>query len=342
MELSIVVTLFNEQDNIKPLLGQLHSALSNISHEIILVDDGSTDLTGQRIREFADEHVRLVVLKGNYGQTAAMSAGIDVAVGDYIATMDGDLQNDPSDIPPMLQKLKDENWDVVAGNRKKRRDGFLLRKIPSKIANKLIRSLTGSTIRDYGCTLKVFKNEIAKSIGLYGDLHRFIPILTAFEGGKITDVDVKHHPRQFGESKYGLGRTFKVMSDLILMVFFKKYFRRPIHFFGPLGIMSFFAGSAISGYLLVEKILGNDIWGRPILIVGVTLVLAGIQFLTFGLIAELIMRVYYESQHKKTYNVREVCSFKGKINKQRINLKKEPEIVPRYYGQRKADLPKTG
>ncbi|HET6544239.1 MAG TPA: glycosyltransferase family 2 protein [Chryseolinea sp.] len=341
MELSIVVTLFNEQDNIKPLLDQLHSALYNISHEIILVDDGSTDLTVQRIREVADEHVRLVILKGNYGQTAAMSAGIGEAVGNYIATMDGDLQNDPSDIPSMLQKLKNENWDVVAGNRKNRQDGFLLRKIPSKIANKLIRSLTGSTIRDYGCTLKVFKNEIAKSIGLYGDLHRFIPILTAFEGGKITDVDVKHHPRQFGESKYGLGRTFKVMSDLILMVFFKKYFRRPIHFFGPLGIMSFLAGSAISGYLLVEKILGNDIWGRPILIVGVTLVLAGIQFLTFGLIAELIMRVYYESQHKKTYNVREVCNFKDKINKGRINLKKETEIVPRYYGQRKADLPRT-
>ena len=234
MELSIVVTIFNEQDNIKPLLDQLHSALYNISHEIILVDDGSTDLTVPRIREFADEHVRLVSLKGNYGQTAAMSAGIDEAVGTYIATMDGDLQNDPSDIPSMLQKLKNENWDVVAGNRKNRRDGFLLRKIPSKIANKLIRSLTGSTIRDYGCTLKVFKNEIAKSIGLYGDLHRFIPILTALEGGKITDVDVKHHARQFGESKYGLGRTFKVMSDLILMVFFKKYFRRPIHFFGHL------------------------------------------------------------------------------------------------------------
>jgi glycosyltransferase involved in cell wall biosynthesis len=341
MELSIVVTIFNEQDNIKPLLDQLGSALYNIDHEIILVDDGSTDLTVQRVRELADEHVRLVILKGNYGQTAAMSAGIDEAVGSYIATMDGDLQNDPSDIPSMLQKLKDENWDVVAGNRKNRRDGFLLRKIPSKIANKLIRSLTGSTIRDYGCTLKVFKKEIAKSIGLYGDLHRFIPILTALEGGKITDVDVKHHPRQFGESKYGLGRTFKVMSDLILMVFFKKYFRRPIHFFGPLGIIAFLAGSAISGYLLVLKILGHDIWGRPILIVGVTLVLAGIQFLTFGLIAELIMRVYYESQHKKTYNVREVYNFKDMINRQRVNLKKETEIAPHYYGQRKADLPRT-
>ena len=277
MELSIVVTIFNEQDNIKPLLDQLRSALYNINYEIILVDDGSNDLTVQRIREFADEHVRLVILKGNYGQTAAMSAGIDEAVGTYIATMDGDLQNDPSDIPSMLQKLKNENWDVVAGNRKNRRDGFLLRKIPSKIANKLIRSLTGITIRDYGCTLKVFKNEIAKSIGLYGDLHRFIPILAALEGARIADVDVKHHARQFGKSKYGLGRTFKVMSDLILMIFFKKYFRRPIHFFGPLGIISFLVGSAISGYLLVQKILGFDIWGRPILIVGLTLVLAGIQ-----------------------------------------------------------------
>jgi len=342
MELSIVVTIFNEQDNIKPLLDQLGAALHKLSYEIILVDDGSTDLTVQRIREFADERVRLVILKGNYGQTAAMSAGINEAVGTYIATMDGDLQNDPSDIPSMLQKLKDENWDVVAGNRKNRQDGFFLRKIPSKMANKLIRGLTGSTITDYGCTLKVFRTEIAKSIGLYGDLHRFIPILTALEGGRITDVDVKHHPRQFGVSKYGLGRTFKVMSDLILMVFFKKYFRRPIHFFGPLGILSITAGSVISFYLLAHKILGHDIWGRPILIVGVTLVLAGIQFLTFGLIAELIMRVYYESQHKKTYNVREVFNFKDMINKQQMNLKKDPDVVPRYYEKRKAELPSTG
>ncbi|SHH35879.1 Glycosyltransferase involved in cell wall bisynthesis [Chryseolinea serpens] len=306
MELSVVVTLYNEEENIQPLLKAINSALVKYKYEVILVDDGSTDRTVAEVKQHADHRVKLVILNNNYGQTAAMASGIATATGDYIVTMDGDLQNDPTDIPFMLEKLKAEHWDIVAGNRKNRKDGALLRKIPSKIANRLIRNLTGVTIRDYGCTLKVFRKETAKHLGLYGELHRFIPILAVMEGGRIVDVDVKHHARQFGTSKYGLGRTFKVMSDLLLMVFFKKYFRRPIHFFGPLGIVCFMLGSAISLYLLVLKILGNDIWGRPILILGITLILAGIQFLTFGLIAELIMRVYYESQHKTTYTIREI------------------------------------
>ncbi len=306
MELSVVITLLDEEENVKPLLEQLHAALGHMDHEVILVDDGSTDRTVQLVKRFARPNVKLVVLNTNYGQTAAMSAGIQEARGKYIATMDGDLQNDPTDIPLMLEKLKTEDWDVVAGNRKNRQDGTFLRKIPSKIANRLIVKLTGVHIRDYGCTLKIFRSETAKHLGLYGELHRFIPILAVVEGGKIVDVDVKHHPRKFGKSKYGLGRTFKVMSDLILMVFFQKYFKRPIHLFGPLGLICLFIGSAISFYLLILKILGNEIWGRPILILGITLVLAGIQFLTFGIIAELMMRVYYESQNKKTYNIREI------------------------------------
>lgn len=310
MELSIVITLYNEEDNIRPLLDQIRHVLDDYEYEIILIDDGSTDCTVQLIKMAANHRVRLVVLNSNYGQTAAMAAGISEARGTYIVTMDGDLQNDPSDIPLMLEKLKSENWDVVAGNRKDRKDGALLRKLPSKLANHLIRNLTGVAIQDYGCTLKVFRKDIAKRIGLYGELHRFIPILAVMEGGRIAEVDVKHHPRKFGKSKYGLGRTFKVMSDLILMVFFKKYFRRPIHFFGPLGIGCFLSGSSLCLYLFILKLLGNDIWGRPILILAVTLVLGGIQFLTFGVIAELIMRVYYESQHKKTYNVREIYTWK--------------------------------
>lgn len=310
MELSVIITVLNEAENIQPLLEQLDKALLTHQHEIIFVDDGSTDRTVELIKKFAKANLKLVILNTNYGQTAAMAAGIQEASGQYIATLDGDLQNDPTDIPFMLAKLKSENWDVVAGNRQHRKDGQLLRKIPSKIANHLIRNLTGVYIRDYGCTLKIFRREIARNLGLYGELHRFIPILAVVEGGKIVDVDVKHHPRKFGQSKYGLGRTFKVMSDLILMVFFQKYFKRPIHFFGPLGLVCLFLGSLISTYLLILKILGNDIWGRPILILGVTLVLAGIQFLTFGVIAELIMRVYYESQNKKTYNIREI--FHGK------------------------------
>lgn len=306
MELSIVITLFNEEENVQPLLDNIRSTLIGYDYELILVDDGSTDNTVQRVRSLLDPLSKLVCLNRNYGQTAAMAAGIDIAQGKFIVTMDGDLQNDPSDIPAMLFKIKSENWDVVAGNRKNRKDQMFLRKIPSKIANRMIRNLTGVFIHDYGCTLKIFRTEIAKKLGLYGELHRFIPILAVMQGGRITEMDVKHHPRIYGKSKYGLGRTLKVMSDLVLMVFFQKYFRRPIHLFGPIGIISFLIGSLVSFYLLVLKIMGHDIWGRPILILGISLVLAGIQFLTFGLIAELMMRTYYESQNKKTYNIREI------------------------------------
>lgn len=310
-KLSLVITVFNEAENIKPLVARIKKVLIGFSYEVIFVDDGSTDSTEQFIRSEADQHVKLVVLNRNYGQTAAMAAGIEEATGDYIITLDGDLQNDPADIPSMLEKLKSEGWDVVAGFRKNRKDGALFRKIPSKLANQLIRNLTGVTIRDYGCTLKIFKRRVAKSLGLYGDLHRFIPILAVLQGAKITDMEVSHHPRLHGQSKYGLGRTFKVISDLILLLFFQKYFRRPIHLFGPLGILCFFIGGLINIYLLVMKIMGEDIWGRPLLILGITLILAGIQFLTFGIMAELMMRTYYESQQKKIYSVKEV--FEGKF-----------------------------
>lgn len=306
MEVSIVITVFNEQDNVALLIRSIQHALTGLDYEVILVDDGSTDSTVERILENLYERISLVRLNNNYGQTPAMAAGIAEAKGDYIVTMDGDLQNDPADIPMMLAKLKNEGWDVVAGNRKKRKDGLFLRKIPSKMANYLIRSSTGVHISDYGCTLKVFRKEIAKNLGLYGELHRFIPILAVMQGGKITETDVKHHPRIHGQSKYGMGRTVKVMSDLLLMIFFKKYFKRPIHFFGPLGMLFFFSGSIMSIYLFVLKLMGQDIWGRPLLILGITFVLAGIQFLTFGIIAELIMRTYYESQQKQTYTIREV------------------------------------
>lgn len=309
MELSVIIPLYNEEDNIAPLLRQIETALSDYSYELILVDDGSTDDTVSKIKAIADHHTKLISLRRNYGQTAAMAAGIDAAQGTYLVTMDGDLQNDASDIPVMLHKIKSANWDVVVGNRKHRKDKALVRKLPSKLANNMIRSLTGVFIHDYGCTLKIFRREIAKKLGLYGELHRFIPILAVMQGGKITEMEVKHHPRIYGKSKYGLGRTLKVVSDLMLMTFFQKYFRRPIHFFGPIGIISFLTGSAISLYLLILKILGQDIWGRPILILSITLILAGLQFLTFGFITELIMRTYYESQNKKTYDIAEV--FRG-------------------------------
>lgn len=305
-ELSLVITVINEEDNIYPLVDEIRSALIHMDYEIIFVDDGSTDATKKRIKEVIDERIILVELKKNYGQSTAMTAGIDYATGKYIALLDGDLQNDPSDIPFMLDLLKKEDWDVVAGNRKNRKDGFILRKIPSKIANYFIRRWTKVYIKDYGCTLKIFKREIAEDLGLYGELHRFIPVLAAMQGARITQVDVKHHARKFGTSKYGLGRTFRVLSDLVTMVFFRRYIQKPMHLFGTMGFISLFFGMVINFYLLVLKILGQDIWGKPLLILGLIFLLGGIQLITIGIIAEISVRTYFESSNKKTYQVRKV------------------------------------
>ena len=302
--LSVVITVYNEEDNIQPLLEATYAALAGIDYEVILVEDGSTDRTVAEVKKYANTRTKLVIFNRNYGQTTALAAGIDQAIGQYIATMDGDLQNDPTDIPGMLQKAIDEEWDVVAGRRANRKDGFILRKIPSKIANWIIRNSTNVHLKDYGCTLRVYKADIAQNMGLYGELHRFIPVLAKQQGAKMTEVDVKHHPRIHGTSKYGLSRTFKVMADLILMLFFQKYFQRPIHLFGGLGLLSFLLGGMINVYLLVLKIMGEDIWGRPILILGFMLILAGIQLITTGIIAEIIVRTYFESQDKKTYRIK--------------------------------------
>lgn len=305
-ELSLVITVLNEEDNIQPLLQQIREALKAHDYEVILVNDGSTDQTVARIKQHADERTVLVNLRKNYGQSTAMAAGIDQARGTYVVTLDGDLQNDPLDIPLMLQRAKDEDWDVVAGNRANRQDGFVLRKIPSKIANALIRKLTGVYIKDYGCTLKVFKSDIAKNLGLYGELHRFIPVLAKLQGATITQMDVRHHARQFGSSKYGLGRTFRVISDLMLVLFFQKYLQKPMHIFGITGFMIFLIGMLINVYLLILKVMGEDIWGKPLLILGLMLVVGGIQLITIGLVTEVVVRTYYESQNKKAYQIREV------------------------------------
>ena len=302
--LSVIITVYNEEDNIQPLLQATYSALAGIDYEVILVEDGSTDRTVAEVKKYANTRTKLVIFNRNYGQTTALAAGIDQATGQYIATMDGDLQNDPTDIPEMLQKAIDEEWDVVAGRRANRKDGFVLRKIPSKIANWIIRNSTNVHLKDYGCTLRVYKADIAQNMGLYGELHRFIPVLAKQQGAKMTEVDVKHHPRIHGTSKYGLSRTFKVMADLILMLFFQKYFQRPIHLFGGLGLLAFLLGTIINMYLLVLKIMGEDIWGRPILILGFILILGGIQLITTGIISEIIVRTYFESQDKKPYRIK--------------------------------------
>lgn len=310
-KLSLVICVWNEEPNIKPLSYQIIKALDGIDFEAIFVDDGSTDNTRSEIKKIGDERFILVELKRNYGQSSALQAGIDQANGEYVALIDGDLQNDPADVPMMLEMMEKEEWDMVAGVRANRKDGMFLRKVPSKIANYLIRKSTGLHMKDLGCTLKIFTNETIKSIHIYGELHRYIPALVTLEGAtKITQVDVNHRAREFGTSKYNLSRTTRVMSDLILMVFFKKYLQRPMHFFGNLGIITLAIGVVINLYMLVLKILGNDIWGKPLLLLGILLVVGGIQFITTGIVAELQMRTYFESQNKKPYRVKRVINTK--------------------------------
>ena len=313
-KLSLVIPVMNEEENIEPLFKAIREALEGIDYEVILVDDGSTDATVYKIKELADSRTKLIVFNRNFGQTTAMAAGIDEASGELIATLDGDLQNDPSDIPKMIEKLEKEGWDVVAGRRANRQDGFLLRKIPSKIANWIIRKSTGVYISDYGCTLKLFKKDVAKNLGLYGELHRFIPVLARLYGAKMTEMDVKHHPRIYGVSKYGIGRTFKVISDLMLMLFFQKYANRPMHLFGGIGFGMFFFGMIIDFYLFILKLFGENIGTRPLLTLGVMLTLGGIQLITTGFIAEIVMRTYYESQDKKPYVIKEIFVGKDENN----------------------------
>src|SRR5690554_4656116 len=308
-KLSLVICVFNEEPNIKPLADQIQNALQNIDFEAIMVDDGSTDGTRKEILKINDNRFVLLELKRNYGQSSALQAGIDYASGEYVVLLDGDLQNDPADIPQMLKLMEEEEWDMVAGVRANRKDGMFLRKIPSKIANYMIRKSTGTTMKDLGCTLKIFTHETIKSIHIYGELHRFIPVLITQEGAtRITQIDVNHRPRQFGTSKYNLSRTTKVLSDLFLMLFLKNYIQRPMHFFGGLGLITFGIGALINVYLLILKILGHDIWGKPLLLLGALLVMGGIQFITIGIIAELQMRTYYESQQKKPYRIKRIIA----------------------------------
>lgn len=252
MKISVVVPLMNEEENIKYLIEEVDKALKDFDYELILVDDGSTDNTVEEIKKYMNDKTKLVVLNRNYGQTSAMAAGIEVAEGDIIVTIDGDLQNDPSDIPMMIEKLN-EGYDVVAGIRAKRKDEPV-RKFLSKIANKIIRKITGVYISDYGCTLKVFKKDVAKNLQLYGELHRFIPILAKMYGAKITEVPVKHHERKYGKSKYGFNRIFKVISDLMYLVFMQRFGQKPMHFFGTVGFIMCSIGALIDLYLFILKL----------------------------------------------------------------------------------------
>ena len=306
MKISVVVPLMNEEENIKYLIEEVDKALRDFDYELILVDDGSTDNTVEEIKKHMNDKTKLVILNRNYGQTSAMAAGIEVASGDIIVTIDGDLQNNPNDIPMMIEKLQ-QGYDVVAGIRAKRQDEPF-RKFLSKIANKIIRKVTGVQITDYGCTLKVFKKDVAKNLGLYGELHRFIPILASMYGAKITEVPVRHHERKYGKSKYGFNRTFKVISDLMYLVFMQRFGQKPMHFFGTVGFIMFFFGAIIDFYLFILKLFGQNIGNRPLLTLGTMLILAGIQLITTGFLAEIMIRTYYESQGKKPYKIKEIIT----------------------------------
>ncbi len=303
--ISVVIPVYNEEDNVAPLTQKIDESLQGYDYEIIYIDDFSTDNTKKNIIAMKNPNVALIELRKNYGQSLALAAGFDYAKGDYIVTLDGDMQNDPSDIPHMLEKAETEDWDVVTGIRAKRKDS-LIRTFPSKIANFLIRRATRLDLKDQGCAIKVFRKEIAKDLNLYGEMHRFINLLAHLNGARITQVPVKHHPRIHGQSKYGLGRTVKVINDIVLIIFQRKYMQRPIHLFGNFGLFFLFIGFSINLYLLILKLLGEDIWGRPLLILGVLFVIIGLQFFTVGIIADLLMRTYYESQKKRPYTIRKI------------------------------------
>lgn len=309
--LSLVIPLYNEENNVALLTERIHESLKGYSYQILYVDDFSTDSTREKIKALKDPKVHLIALKKNYGQSLALAAGIDYAEGEYIITMDGDLQNDPSDIPKMLHYAIKEEYDVVTGIRQKRKDS-LIKKIPSKIANFLVRRATKLDIKDNGCALKVFTRDIAKGLNLYGEMHRFITLLAYLEGGQIKQVPVKHHVRHSGVSKYGLERVFKVVADIMLLLFIRKYFQRPIHLFGIFGFLLILLGILINGYLFLVKVgFGEDIGNRPLLIFGVIFILAGIQLFTMGIVMELLIRTYYESQQKRPYRIKNIWVSEG-------------------------------
>jgi len=297
-----------------PLLEDVHSALTDFlpPWELILVDDGSSDGTADEALRHAPDfgsHVQVVTLQRNYGQTAAMQAGVDLARGEYIATMDGDLQNDPADIPRLVDRIHDEDLDLIVGWRKDRKDNLLARKIPSRIANRLIGRATGVQVHDYGCSLKVYRTSVIKRVRLYGEMHRFIPAWMAIETSpsRIKEEVVNHRARIHGTSKYGISRVFRVILDLLSVFFFQRFLVRPGHFFGVIGLAMGTIGILTLSYLVVLKFgLGEDIGGRPLFVVGILFVLMSLQFLMTGILSELMARTYFSSPDRKSYSVRKL------------------------------------
>lgn len=316
LSVSIVIPVYNESANVEPLVEQLSRVLDRSSRkiEVLLIDDGSTDDTPEQLALIPerDPRFRVVLFRRNFGQTAAMSAGFDQARGDVIVAMDGDLQNDPEDLELLMEKIEREGFDIVSGWRKSRKDAFVSRKLPSWIANWVIGKITGVRLHDYGCSLKAYRSEVLKNVRLYGEMHRFIPALASWGGAKITEIPVNHRPRTRGTSKYGIGRTVRVILDLITVKFLLAFSTRPLQIFGLWGLSLFGIGIVVSIYLAVLKIFfGEPLANRPLLMLGVLMIIMGVQLISMGLLAEISIRTYHESQSKPTYVIRRIVQQTG-------------------------------
>jgi glycosyltransferase involved in cell wall biosynthesis len=308
--------LYNEVDNVEVLVRELTEALDRSARpvEVLLVDDGSQDGTAEKLLEIParDRRFRVILFRRNFGQTAAMSAGFDHARGAVIVAMDGDLQNDPNDIELLLEKIEREGFDIVSGWRKKRRDALISRKLPSWTANWLIGRITGVKLHDYGCSLKAYRAEVLENVRLYGEMHRFIPALASWGGASITEVPVNHRARLRGLSKYGIGRTIRVLLDLITVKFLLSFSTRPLQVFGVWGLGLFATGTCISAYLTYLKLFHGEVLSqRPLLVLGVLMIIMGVQLISMGLLGEITIRTYHESQSKPTYVIREIVENDG-------------------------------
>ncbi len=310
LDLSVVIPVYNEESNLPMLLEQVHAALLPMSrlYEIVIVDDGSKDGSFALLERMAriDPTLTVIRFRRNFGQTPAIQAGIDIAKGRIVVTMDGDLQNDPADIPRLVAKLE-EGFDLVVGWRSNRRDAFINRRLPSMIANELISRITDVRLHDYGCTLKAISADLAKQFRLYGEMHRFIPAVAAFIGARIVELPVNHRARQHGESKYGIGRTLRVVLDLITVRFIQNYLTRPMQVFGLLGLILSTTGLGISLWLAIEKIVFHkNLADRPLLLLGILLIVVGVQLVSLGLMADIVARTYHEAQDRRPYFIRSI------------------------------------
>ena len=309
--ISIIIPVFNESESIGYLLDEVLCVMNSnkLLFEIVVVNDGSQDNTSNVLDKLTNKikELSVISLRTNYGQTAAMAAGFDNSNGEILITLDGDLQNDPNDIPKLISHIN-EGYDLICGWRYDRKDKLINRRIPSKIANKLIANVTGLKLHDYGCSLKAFKKEIVNDIKLYGELHRFLPVLAKIEGAKIKEIKVNHRSRKYGSSKYGIDRTFRVLMDLLTVWFMTKFLTRPMYGFGFVGIISILVSLGMTSYLFILKLLGNDIGNRPLLMFALILGITGVQLFSFGLLSELLIRTYHESQNRPIYRIRKIQS----------------------------------